>query len=53
MASWFAMYKGHEEGKARVALLGGNMHPAVERAAGILRSAWVQVRTQGGVASTG
>eukprot|EP00198_Chlamydomonas_reinhardtii_P011616 XP_001700953.1 primase subunit of DNA polymerase alpha [Chlamydomonas reinhardtii] len=42
VASWFAMYKGHEEGKARVALLGGNMHPAVERAAGILRSAWVQ-----------
>ncbi|KXZ47858.1 hypothetical protein GPECTOR_32g470 [Gonium pectorale] len=40
VASWFSVYKGHEEGKARVALLGGTMHPAVERAAAILRNAW-------------
>lgn len=42
VASWFAVYKGHEEGKARIALLGGAQHPAVERAANILRDAWVQ-----------
>ncbi|KAG2490169.1 hypothetical protein HYH03_011299 [Edaphochlamys debaryana] len=42
IANWFAVYKGHEEGKAKIGLVGTTKHPAVERAAGILREAWVE-----------
>ncbi|EFJ44694.1 hypothetical protein VOLCADRAFT_95007 [Volvox carteri f. nagariensis] len=44
VANWFAMYKGHEEGRAKIAFLGGvgAMHPAVERAARTLRAAWLE-----------
>ncbi|GIL89467.1 hypothetical protein Vretimale_18937 [Volvox reticuliferus] len=43
VANWFALYKGHEEGKARIAFLGGSaMHPAVNRAVDTLRTAWVE-----------
>ncbi|GLC73081.1 hypothetical protein PLESTF_001330100 [Pleodorina starrii] len=40
VANWFALYKGHEEGRAKVAFMGAILHPAVGRAAETLRTAW-------------
>ena len=48
IANWFAVYKGHEEGKARIAVLSANMHPAVARAAGLLKEVWTSVSPGGG-----
>ncbi|KAL6758132.1 primase subunit of DNA polymerase alpha [Haematococcus lacustris] len=42
IANYFAVYKGHEGEKAKVALGGGGsvLHPAVDAAAQLLRPAW-------------
>lgn len=45
VAGWFSVYRGHEEGRARVALASGeHVHPALERALGVLDKAWAEVR---------
>ncbi len=47
MASYFAVYKGMEEGLAKLALAANPAHdtPVVQRAYQILESAWLSVRT--------
>ena len=46
MASYFAMYKGMEDGLAKLALAANPAHdtPVVRRAYEILESAWLSVR---------
>lgn len=46
MASYFAVYKGYENDKAKL-MLGANgtiLHPAVQQAAEVLRQHWEEVR---------
>lgn len=44
IANYFAVYKGHEAGKVKLALGGGAaMHPAVDAAARMLEEAWEEV----------
>ena len=48
VASYFAVYKGLEEGLAKLSLSNNPLHdtPVVQRAYQILESAWVNVRTE-------
>lgn len=42
IASYFAIYKGHEKGTAKLALT-THLHPAVARARAVLEPLWLQV----------
>ncbi|MEW5303546.1 MAG: hypothetical protein WDW36_006227 [Sanguina aurantia] len=42
VANWFGIYKGREGDKVKLAMFSHNLHPAVSRAAEMLRTAWVE-----------
>lgn len=42
IATYFAIYKGHEKGTAKLALT-THLHPAVARARAVLEPLWLQV----------
>ena len=42
IANYFAIYKGHEKGAAKLALT-THLHPAVSRARAVLEPLWLQV----------
>lgn len=42
IANYFAVYKGHENDRVRLALGSGGLHPSVEAAAEFLKSNWIE-----------